>query len=298
MDSPKKITLEYIFSQLEERDRLGGNIYLKDGFGVTVDQKNFFSPFLINNGPLLIDDYRFGIVKRGRVRSIMNLRDIEVSAGTIIFVAPGTIVAPQWVSDDFEIDGMALRDDFCRLVLHDKLPELLNGQLRDGQLKVDDAETLIADRLFHALSLLVHAEPEARDAASCMAESIIRYFDHLYAKYEVIRGKSKKGPGQTIFDRFIELVNQYCREQRQLAFYAQRMCITERYLGTVVKQTSGVTAKEWIDRAVITTARVMLRHSDRQVQQISAALHFPTPSFFCKYFKRLTGETPQDYRNR
>lgn len=297
MNSPKKLTLEYIFSQLDEREQQSGNIFLKDGFGVTVDQKNFFAPFLITNGPILIDDYRFGIVKRGRLRSIINLKEVDARAGTVVFVTPGTIAEPLWVSDDFEIDGMGLPVDFCRLALHDRMPELLNGQLKDGQLKVEDAETLIADRLFHTLSLLVHAEPEGRDTIGSMVECIIRYIDHLYAKHKAIQGKGAKGSAQTIFDRFIELVNQYCRQQRQLAFYAQRMCITERYLGTVVKQTSGVTAKEWIDRAVITTARVMLRHSDRQVVQIADELNFPTASFFCKYFKRLTGETPQEYRN-
>lgn len=297
MNSPKKLTLKYIFNQLDERERQSGNIFFKDGFGVTVDQKGFFNHFMHERGPLLIEDYRFGMVKRGRLRSIINLKEVDAPVGTIIFITPGTIAEPLWVSDDLEIDGMGLPVDFCRLALHDKMPELLNGQLKDGQLRVEDAEALIADRLFHTLSLLAHSEPEGRNAIGSMVACIINYFDHLYAKHKAIQGNGAKGNGQTIFDRFIELVNSNCREQRQLSFYAQRMCITERYLGTVVKQTSGITAKEWIDRAVITTARVMLRHSDRQVAQIADELNFPTASFFCKYFKRLTGETPQDYRN-
>lgn len=66
----------------------------------------------------------------------------------------------------------------------------------------------------------------------------------------------------------------------------------------MVRQTSGITAKEWIDKAVITSAKVLLRHGDLPIVEISDRLHFATPSFFCKYFKRLTGCTPQEYRQR
>ena len=101
-----------------------------------------------------------------------------------------------------------------------------------------------------------------------------------------------------IFNRFLQLVNDYCHNERHLSFYAGRICVTERYLSTVIRQTSGITAKEWIDRAVITAAKVMLKHSDMQIAEITERLNFSTPSFFCKYFKRLTGETPQEYRRR
>ena len=100
---------------------------------------------------------------------------------------------------------------------------------------------------------------------------------------------------QTIFDRFIQLVNQHCREEHKISYYADRMCLTERYLGTVVRQTSGTTAKDWIDRALITQAKVLLRHSNHSVLQISEELNFPNPAFFSKYFKRLTGITPSEF---
>ncbi|MCD8296593.1 MAG: helix-turn-helix domain-containing protein, partial [Prevotella sp.] len=87
-----------------------------------------------------------------------------------------------------------------------------------------------------------------------------------------------------------------CKKEHSIGFYADKMCVTPRYLGVAVKNTSGVTAKEWIDRAVVTTAKVMLRHSNKQVTQISDELDFPNPSFFCKFFKRMTGITPQEYR--
>ena len=100
-----------------------------------------------------------------------------------------------------------------------------------------------------------------------------------------------------IFEQFVALVNTHCKEQRQLSFYADRLCLTERYLGTAIRQASGTTAKEWIDRATVMTAKVMLRHTRLSVSQISDSLHFANDSFFCKFFKRVASMTPGEYRN-
>ena len=74
-------------------------------------------------------------------------------------------------------------------------------------------------------------------------------------------------------------------------------CSSQPYLSRVVQQESGVYAKEWIDRAVITEAKVMLRHSNLPIARIAEKLNFSNPSFFNKYFKRLAGVTPSAFRN-
>ena len=51
---------------------------------------------------------------------------------------------------------------------------------------------------------------------------------------------------------------------------------------------------EWVNQAVILEAKVLLKHSDLLTYQI--ADHFPNPSFFSKFFKRMTGMTPQEYQ--
>ena len=83
-----------------------------------------------------------------------------------------------------------------------------------------------------------------------------------------------------------------------LSFYADRLCITHRYLSRVIQQVSGTYAKEWIDRAIVPEAKVILKHSNLSVAAIAEELHFANPSFFNKYFKRLTGMTPNGYREK
>lgn len=53
---------------------------------------------------------------------------------------------------------------------------------------------------------------------------------------------------------------------------------------------------EWVNQAVVLEAKVLLKHSDLLTYQIADELHFPNPSFFSKFFKRMTGMTPQEYQ--
>lgn len=123
----------------------------------------------------------------------------------------------------------------------------------------------------------------------------MNHYDHLFHKYSDMQAASRSRE-QTIFDRFIQLAGQHCAEQHQIGYYADRLCLTERYLNTIIRQTSGITAKEWIDRALITRIKIELRHTDKPATQIAEEMHFANPSFFSKYFRRLTGMTPLEYK--
>ena len=99
-----------------------------------------------------------------------------------------------------------------------------------------------------------------------------------------------------VFDRFLDLVKQYHAEQRNVIFYANKLCISPKYLSKIVKSVSGFSAPQWIDRFVVRQAQKLLKNSDSCIKEISEELNFPCPSFFYKYFKKHTGMTPKQYR--
>ncbi|WP_315353090.1 helix-turn-helix transcriptional regulator [Phocaeicola abscessus] len=128
-----------------------------------------------------------------------------------------------------------------------------------------------------------------------LVAAYLNFFDQQFAEgTEMSVGRNANE--RFLFERFIYLVNNYSSREHHLDFYAGKMCITVRYLSTMIRKASGVTAKEWLDRALVTQAKVMLSYSSRNVAQIADELNFPTSSFFCKFFKRMTGLTPQQYR--
>ena len=77
---------------------------------------------------------------------------------------------------------------------------------------------------------------------------------------------------------------------------ARQLCITPKYLTTLIKRISGKSASEWIDSFVILEAKTLLKYSDMSVQEIAYALNFPNQSFFGSYFKRNTGMSPSHYK--
>lgn len=291
---PQRLTLQGMFDKLSSQITTPNNLYYKDGLAIAIDVNRLLEPFVTPlHGPYLMEDYRMGIVKSGYMHGIINLQEYKVEAGSIIFISPGSIVDPLEMSDDFQVMGVGIPTDLFHLAHSGKLPELFNGQQKHGILRASEQELRLLDHMVRLLWEIANQQTNQQVLFNLLA-TITAYFNELFARQQA--QLSTHRPANDIFDRFIRLVNNHYAEQRQLAFYAEKICITERYLGTVIRQTSGITAKEWIDKAVITAAKVKLRHTNLQIAEITEALHFPNVSFFCKYFKRLVGCTPQEYR--
>jgi YesN/AraC family two-component response regulator len=99
-----------------------------------------------------------------------------------------------------------------------------------------------------------------------------------------------------VFTQFIKLVEENCRQERRVSWYAQQLCITPKYLSELVKQCSKRTPNDWIDNYVTLEVRNMLKNSNKSVKQIAEDMHFPNQSFLGKYFKERVGMSPSKYR--
>lgn len=99
-----------------------------------------------------------------------------------------------------------------------------------------------------------------------------------------------------LFMQFIHLVHEYGDKQREVAFYADKLCITTRYLASIVRNIVHETAKDIIDRHCVQEIKALLRTTNQSIQSIALKLEFPDQSFFTRYFKKLTGMTPKVFR--
>ena len=102
---------------------------------------------------------------------------------------------------------------------------------------------------------------------------------------------------EEIFVEFIKKVEAHYRKERSVTFYADLLCISPKYLSSVIYKVSQKLAGEWIDAYVILEAKTLLKSGKLTVQQISEQLNFPNQSFFGKFFKRCTGMSPKEYKN-
>ena len=95
---------------------------------------------------------------------------------------------------------------------------------------------------------------------------------------------------------FEDLVNKFYLEYKSLGDYASRLYVSPKYLSQVTKNVYGKTAKEMILHRTAEEAKSLLVQTSDTLSQIASRLEFTDTSNFIKFFKRLTGQGPTEYR--
>lgn len=108
-----------------------------------------------------------------------------------------------------------------------------------------------------------------------------------------LRGNSRK-----LFLDFVALLPEYVSTEHSVAFYASKLCVTPQYLNRVVKQGSGDNVMKWIGKFLANFIAVALEKTDDNLQQLADRFNFQDVASFTRYFKRITGLTPTEFRNR
>ena len=86
------------------------------------------------------------------------------------------------------------------------------------------------------------------------------------------------------------------KQSRDVNYYANLMHITSKYLTNIVRQVTGHTPKTIIDQYVILQLKMQLQRTSQSIKEVAWEYHFTDVSFFCRYFKKHTGLTPQQVR--
>lgn len=118
-----------------------------------------------------------------------------------------------------------------------------------------------------------------------------------YAKNQQKRLPAVKTRKEEVTEEFIKRLFEDYKVGHTVAYYAEKMCMTPKYLSSVVKSVIGVGALNCINQIIIAKIKSFLRNSQLTVAQISEEFNFSNPSFFGKYFKEHTGVTPLQFRH-
>ena len=245
--------------------------------------------------PYRLQEGRIAIITNGRARVLINLIEYIFRPNYISLIAPGSIIQIIETSQDFDAHMMAIEHNFLPVSGKEEFfahflqrkKNLLLPLTTTEQVQIENFITVMWDVL---------QEPVFRKEVIQHLLAGLLYNIEYIAKN---KGQSESSPlthQNDIFQRFISLVNTYSKTERNVSFYADKLCLTPRYLNTVIRQASQQTVMDWINQSIILEAKVLLKHSNRLVYQISDELNFPNPSFFSKFFKRITGMTPQEYQ--
>ena len=272
-----------------------------------------FTPFVTNEHPvalyegappqyttdgLAIDCALVLHVLRGTARINCNFEIIEERAGSVVLFNPGDAIKVEKRSADFEVEILAF-SSFIQLAALNQLEDVNVNALKKVFI-------LDAPEISSAASGMVRLlRPAIRVCSSRELYHIsVMQLRAFYTLYQVMLRENDieidnfKSRADELFFRFRQLLAERYRTSRSVNFYADKLCITPRYLTNIVQSHYGKSPKEAIDIYTIMQIRLDLLQSDITLTDLAYKYNFSSPSFFSDYFKRNAGISPQEYRMR
>lgn len=254
--------------------------------------------------PMRINAVMFGLCVEGKGVMHCNLNDVLIQAGDLIVIAPNSIVQKQASDEPFcgyilLIDPQYLGE--CNINVKKIITQMLNRMSANGVVHLSPEE-MHRMRSLYALMHATFSDTSTSDFREDVIRSQIELITYQVCEFiarnaSESRGSSAKSSRADLyFRRFIKELSEHYLERQSVSFYADRLCISARYLTTIVRRVSGSSVTDWMHRYLLMEAKYLLKYSDLSIQEIAYQLSFPNQSFFGKYFKQHTGFSPSAYR--
>lgn len=248
--------------------------------------------------PFMFGGLIFGICIKGSAVCKISFHEYEITANTIFTILPNQILEPVSKSEDFFVEILLFSFDFFSGLPLPKNLDIVNKMVRQPCLEISDSEK---QNLIEYHSFIVKAYHREgllykEEIAKSLLYALLAEIASIYSGNEIKVNPEIKTRGEDITYQFLHLLREHHKQERSASFYADKLCITTKYLSGTLKKTTGKSINSWINDVVIIEAKVLLKSSDMTVLQISEELNFPNPSFFGRFFKQYAGMTPLEYR--
>lgn len=237
-------------------------------------------------------------VLRGTARIRCNFEIIEEQPGSVVLFNPGDIIKVEQRSADFEVEILAF-SSFIQLAALNQLENVSVSALKKNIISNIPEVSSAVNGMVKLLKAAI---------GTCSVRELyfisVMQFRAFYMLYQVMLRHNNmvvdtfKSRGDELFFRFRRLLSEHYRTARTVAFYADKLCITTRYLTNIVQAHYGKSPKEAIDVYTIMQIRLDLLQTDISLSDLSYKYNFSSPSFFSDYFRRNTGCSPMEYRTR
>ena len=252
--------------------------------------------------PCRIDAFIIGVGTEGETSVSFNLHEFRLKKDSMFIFTPKNILQVN-SQQYFKADVIAISPDFMRRInidIKNMMPLFLKF-VENPTLALTPEES----RSMRGMIAQIEREtrgPETHFSfdivSGLIATTIYKVGDIMYhylAEHPEGQNNSHNR-AEEYFKQFTHLLGEHFREERSVGFYARQLCITPKYLTTLIKRISGQSVSEWIDNYVILEAKTLLKYSTMSIQEIAYYLNFPNQSFFGSYFKRNTGMSPSQYK--
>ncbi|SEA11980.1 AraC-type DNA-binding protein [Xylanibacter ruminicola] len=239
-----------------------------------------------------------GLCTKGQISYRMDTEELVVHAGEMLVASERHVIDGYQPSADMEGLCIMMSVDF----FHEIIKSVHDVSSLFVFARMQPVMKLEADEIATFTEYFQFIKQKISDNHNHFRKDLIRtlmlamFYDVGNVIYRVKNFDESLLRSEKVFTRFLKMVEENCKRERRVSWYAQQLNITPKYLSTAVKRISGRTAVEWIESYVTMELRVLLKNSTKSIKEITEELNFPNQSFLGKYFKEHVGMTPSAYR--
>ena len=269
-------------------------------------------------GPQVLTYGAILICRKGKARLQVNYKDWELYEGAVITLFPNDVVelkvdgdckspetengdckSPQ-TANNFQAEILKYNPSLLREASL-QLEQTVYSSLRKDRCRQDTpVVTNIINGMFSLLKVYFD-----QSECTCISQLVlcqlkaffIGFHEYLQRNPQYRPDEVKSYRVRELFNRFMMLLERDYKISRDVNYYAAQMNISSKYLTNIVNQVTGHTPKTIIGQYVILQLKLHLKRSTQSIKEMAWEFHFADVSFFCRYFKKHTGLTPQQIRS-
>ena len=255
-------------------------------------------PDLSFKDSIVFEGVVFGLCIKGRGKIKVNFKEYEVTPDTVIVLIPNQIIKSLERSDDLVMEFLFFSFDFVAGLPFQRNIDVLFNIGKHPCVKVSEEKRndLLEMHAFIVKRYNNINNSYRKPIAISLLYALILEIASIYSEEKVWEHEVSSRQ-EDLTNKFFKLLMAHYKEERSVAFYADKMCLTTKYLSSTIKKVTGNSILTWINEVLVAEAKSQLKATDLSVAQISDQLNFPNPSFFGRFFKDHTGMTPLKFRN-
>lgn len=279
-------------------------------------------------GPQVLTYGAILICRKGKARLNVNYKDWELYEGAVITLFPNDVVelkvdgdckSPQTENGDCKSPETENGDCKSPQTANSFQAEILKynpSLLREASLQLEQTvysslredrcrqDTPVVTNIINGMFSLLKVYFDQSEC-TCISQLVlcqlkaffIGFHEYLQRNPQYRPDEVKSYRVRELFNRFMMLLERDYKISRDVNYYAEQMNISSKYLTNIVNQVTGHTPKTIIDQYVILQLKMHLKRTTQSIKEMAWEFHFADVSFFCRYFKKHTGLTPQQIRS-